>query len=321
MTAQPTQHAWSSEALFNKALLYVGEMEKYTSEDWQFGFWASLSLELIARAALSHVSPTLLANGKDWQNIHHALGHPSTSVGFTPISRGYREVLSMLTKIVPNFTKEFVDSCVRQSVRRDAEVHTGEEAFAGLGTASWLPQYYASCKVLLESMGKNLNDLFDKPKAAEELVASLQDTAAKAVQQDIEKHKRLWEGKAPEGKEASLKQATSWATRQAGHRATCPACGSPSLIRGSSHGDVTTEFGDDMVVQRQTMLPSSFECIACGLRISGLSKLSACGLGDAFTATSTRSVAEFFGLHSDEELEEARAEAAEPDYEEDFNEY
>ena len=69
------------------------------------------------------------------------------------------------------------------------------------------------------------------------------------------------------------------------------------------------------------MLPSSFECTACGLRISGLSRLAACGLGDAFTATSTRSVAEFFGLHSDEELEEARAEAAEPEYEEDFNEY
>ena len=191
------QHAWSSEALFNKALIYVGEMEKYTSGDWQFGFWASLSLELIARAALSHVSPTLLANGKDWQNVQHALGRPSTSVGFKPSSRDYREVLSILTKIVPDFTKEFVDSCVRQSVRRDAEVHTGEEAFAGLGTASWLPQYYAACKVLLESMAKNLSDLFDNPKAAEELVASLQDTAAKAVQQDIEKHRKLWQETSP----------------------------------------------------------------------------------------------------------------------------
>ena len=40
-------------------------------------------------------------------------------------------------------------------------------------------------------------------------------------------------------------------------------------------------------MQRQTMLPSSFECLACKLKISGISKLSACGLGDAFTATST----------------------------------
>lgn len=59
------------------------------------------------------------------------------------------------------------------------------------------------------------------------------------------------------------------------------------LIRGSRHGDVSTEIGKDEVVQRQTMLPSSFECLACKLKISGISKLSACGLGDAFTATST----------------------------------
>ena len=44
------------------------------------------------------------------------------------------------------------------------------------------------------------------------------------------------------------------------------------------------------------MLPTTFECIACGLHISGISKLSACGLGDAFMAKSTYSAAEFFGL-------------------------
>lgn len=321
MTAKPTQNAWSSEALFSKALLYVEEMERYTADDWQFGLWASLSLELIARASLSHISPTLLASRKDWRNVHHALGRPPTSLGFTPVSVATNEVMSILKEIVPGFTNELFESCIKHSVRRNAELHTGEEAFAGLGTSSWLPQYYASCKVLLESMGKALGDLFDNSKAAEDLVASLQDTAAKAVEQDIEKHKKVWENKGPAEKEASLAQAISWASRHAGHRTKCPACSSPSLIHGSSHGDVSTEVGDEVVVQKQRMLPSSFECIACNLRISGLSKLTACGLGDAFTASSRFSVAEFFGLHTDEELEEARAEGAEPPFEDDFNEY
>jgi len=320
MTASPTLDAWSSEALLSKAILYVEEMERYTAEDWQFGFWASLSLEFIARASLSHISPTLLANRKDWRNIHHALGHPPTLLGFTPTSVTTAEVMSILKEILPEFTSELAGSCIKHSNRRNAELHTGEEAFAGLGTSSWLPQYYASSKVLLESMGKTLGDLFDNPKAAEELIASLQDRAAKAVQQDIEAHKQIWKGKSPEERAASLAQATSWAGRHAGHRTSCPACNSPSLLRGSSHGAVTTEVGDDLVVQKQTMVPSSFECIACTLRISGLSKLSACGLGDAFTATSRWSVADFFGLHTDEELEEARAEGAEPQWEDDQNE-
>ena len=67
------------------------------------------------------------------------------------------------------------------------------------------------------------------------------------------------------------------------------------------------------------MSPSSFECVACGLRILGLSKLSAAGLGDAYTAKSSFTAAEFFRLYTEEELEEARN--ATPEFEEDFNEY
>lgn len=86
---------------------------------------------------------------------------------------------------------------------------------------------------------------------------------------------------------------------------------------------MTTKISEDEVVQRQTVLPGSFECIACGLRIAGFSKLSACGLGDAFTAASTFTAAEFFGLYTEDELEEARMEVPEfgPDFEPDFNEY
>ena len=56
---------WSEEALFGKALLYIERMESYTADDWQFGFWSALSLELLARAALAHISPVLLADTKN----------------------------------------------------------------------------------------------------------------------------------------------------------------------------------------------------------------------------------------------------------------
>jgi hypothetical protein len=48
-------------------------------------------------------------------------------------------------------------------------------------------------------------------------------------------------------------------------------------------------------------------------------RLSACGLGDAFTETSVYTAAEFFELYTEEDLEEARA--GMPEYEPDFNEY
>src|SRR5437016_5518350 len=104
MTVKTTQHPWSSEALFNKALIYVGEMERYTADDWHFALWASLSLELIARAALSHISPTLLAGfskNDGWRNIHHALGNPPKSVKFRPKSITTDELLKILKELLP----------------------------------------------------------------------------------------------------------------------------------------------------------------------------------------------------------------------------
>ncbi|EXJ02814.1 hypothetical protein X942_4305 [Burkholderia pseudomallei MSHR5596] len=49
-----------------------------------------------------------------------------------------------------------------------------------------------------------------------------------------------------------------------------------------------------MIVVRQPMLPSHFECKACNLKISGFSKLNACGLGGTFTSKVTFDPTEYF---------------------------
>jgi hypothetical protein len=321
MTGKPTQHGWSPEALFNKALLYVGEMESHAPDDWQHRLWASLSLELLARAALAGISPTLLADRNNWRNIYHALGHPPTAKRFAPVSIRITEVLAILHELCPEFTKELLDSCIEQCGQRNAELHSGEDAIAGPGTSSWLPQYYASCQAFLNSLGKPLEELFKDPKLAGEMIASLKDSAAKSVEKDIHDHAEIWGKKDADERDVLKDQATTWASRHKGHRAACPACGCSALLRGSPQGSVSTDIRQDIVVQKQTMLPSAFECVACGLKISGLSKLSACGLGDAFVSTTNLSPAEFFGLYTEQDLDEARASAAEPEYEEDFNEY
>ncbi|MCC6263341.1 MAG: hypothetical protein IT169_07175 [Bryobacterales bacterium] len=295
-------------------------MEDYSPDDWQHRLWASLSLELLARAALAAISPTLLADRGNWRNVYHALGHPPTAKRFGPVSIRVTEVLNILHELRPEFTKELLDSCIEECAYRNAELHSGEDAISGTGTSTWLPQYYASCQAFLASLGKALQDLFRDPKLAEQMIASLKDTAAKSVEKEIHVHKEKW-GKTEQKQQTVLSgQAATWASRHAGHRAVCPACGSPALLRGSPQGSVSTDIGQDVVVQKQTMLPAAFECVACGLKISGLSKLAACGLGDAFVSTTTLSPAEFFGLYTEQDLDEACASAAEPEWEEDFNE-
>jgi len=311
---------WSRQSLFAKAKLYSQQMESVTAEEWQYGLWSALSLELLARAALANISPVLLADSsKNWRNIMHALGKQPTTKKFTPTSINANEVFARLSEILPEFTEEIAGFCSKHIAYRNAELHTGEAVFATIGTSEWLPKYFKACQILLQSMDMDLSDFVCDSEKAKEMIASLDDAAAKAVQQDIKAHAKVWGNKSENERKEALMQAKAWATRHRGHRIECPACKSPALLQGSPIGPVTTDVEDDEVIERQSMLPSSFECIACGLKIIGFSKLSACGLGDAFSEKITYSAAEYFNLYTEDDLEEARNEI--PDFEPDFNEY
>ena len=165
-------------------------------------------------------------------------------------------------------------------------------------------------------MGQELSSFVRDADAAEELISSLSEAAAKAVTQDIAAYAKVWQDKTPEEKDEAALAATAWATRQSGHRVECPACKSQALVHGKPGGSVVRRLSEDEVEEKQSVIPASFECIACGLRIAGFSKLSACGLGDAFTSTSRYTPAEFFGLYSEDNLEEARSEGYEVGLEE-----
>ena len=314
-----TGHQWSEETLFCKARLYAEQMEKFSISDWQFGLWSALSLELLARAALAHISPVLLADTQNWRNLTHVLGKSPTSKKFSPKTLSTGGVIDRLAELVPTFSSEICGFCREHTGRRNTELHSGELSFEEVGTTEWLPMFYFACKVLLESMDINLADLISDPDTAENLINSRQKDAKKTVGKDIEAHKKVWTNKNDIERKIATARSILWSTRHTGHRVECPACASIALLQGTLSGPVTTDFEMGNVIQRQERFPSSFECIACGLRISGLSKLSACNLGDAFREKSTYSPAEFFELYTEEELEEARSQGLE--FEPDFNDY
>ena len=315
-------HPWSEESLFSKAVLYIERMEENSPDSWQYGFWSALSLEILTRAALAHVSPTLLADNKDWNNLVYAIRGEMMTKGGLPNSLTAREVRQRLKVLVPSYAGEVDNFCANHAQRRNLEVHSGQLPFMTISTNEWLPKFYSACRVLLNSMDKELSDLFSESAVvqAKAQIESLEDTARLTVKQDIENHKKAWLAKELEYQNEASSQAMLWAKPSSGHRAKCPACGSNALIQGAATGAISIKLQEDNIVQRQSLFPSSFECIACGLRITGLSKLSACGLGDVFFATYTYTVAEYFELYTEDELEEARATAIDNFYEPDYNE-
>src|SRR5947207_211026 len=93
-TATRSVHPWSKEAFLTKAQRYGETLNSHARDDWKFAFWASLTLELVARAALANISPTLLAEKSDWNNLYFALGGASTATKFLPKSIAFADVVA-----------------------------------------------------------------------------------------------------------------------------------------------------------------------------------------------------------------------------------
>ena len=81
---------------------------------------------------------------------------------------------------------------------------------------------------------------------------------------------------------------------------TRPACGSTAIVTGEAMVAPTTVLRDDQITETQYYLPSRFECIACGLKISGLSQLQASSLGDTYKVTREFDAVDYYAPPDDE---------------------
>ena len=294
-TSAKTVHPWSRDALLAKAQRYAEEMLMHSRSDWHFGLLSTFVLEFVGRAALAKVSPTLLAEPKDWNNLYFSLGFTPTATKFIPRSIEVTTVFARLREILPAFTPELEGFAAQHLNRRNEELHAGSAPFDGLKT-TWLPTYYETCSVLLISMGESLSFLFgpNETKVAETLIAASKDESAKAVMKSIAAHKTVWESKDANERTKLTGQASTWATRPTGHRLLCPGCSNDALVTGTPISAPLRKLDGDLIVETQEYLPAKFECVACQLKISGLSHLSACGLSSTFKRTFTYDAADYY---------------------------
>lgn len=302
VTPKATPPTWDPEALYLKAQRYVQHMSTLDSDDWEYALWSGFCLEFLARAALANVSPALLAEtDKNWTSLYHALGFTPTEERFVPKSITISEVFKRLTAILPDFTKEHEGFGILHTGRRNAELHTGEPAFDGIKASVWQSRFYMACEILLSSMGMKLADFVgkDEAKVAKQLIAAAADDSAKAVKGEVEAHKKVWQAKRDKERATLSAQASVWATRQAGHRVGCPACASQALVVGEPVSAPVQRINNGEVTETQEYLPNRFECVACGLKISGLSHLTVVGLGDRYKKTQVYDVAERYAPDDD----------------------
>lgn len=295
--------AWDPQTLYDKAERYIQQADSLDKDQWDYALWTSLSLELLARAALANVHPALLAEpDKPGSNLISALGFEPIEKKFAPKSIPVADVFRRLTLMLPDFLAEHEGFGIQHTGLRNAELHSGELAFDGLAAATWQPRFYTTCAILLASMGYALADFVGAEEAAvaEQVMAAAADESAKAVKGDVDAHAQVWAAKSEEERVTLVAQAEVWATRQSGHRAKCPSCGSPALVFGRPAAAAVRKLEDDLIIERQEYLPSHFECIACGLKIASLSRLVVVGLADRYTNKQEYDAAEYYAAPQDE---------------------
>lgn len=257
-----------------------------------------MSLEFLARAALANISPALLAEtGKSWASLYHALGFTPTEKKFAHKSIAISEVLKRLTSIFPTqFTQELENFSILHTGRRNAELHSGELGFDGVKGSTWQPNFYQTCNALLSTMGMTLEDFVGGEEAtvAKQLIASANDKSAETVKGEVKAHSQVWKAKDDGERSVLSGQAALWATRHAGHRVKCPSCTSPALVVGEPVSAPVQKLNDGEITETQEHLPNRFECVACGLKITGLSRLAVVGLSDRYKKTQVYDAVEYY---------------------------
>jgi len=287
---------WSKDDLLKKAQKYAQIMCTHSRDSWEYAFWSTLVLELLARAALSNVSPTLLADSKDWNNLYIALGYKPKAAKFTPKSIDISSVFDRLKTAVPGFTPDHESFGVLHMSRRNEELHSGESTLSVIKGSSWLSSFYQTCEVLLRSMDEELDILIgsSEAKIAQTMIEASNDESAKAIAKSVSAYKVVWDGKDTAEKKLLSAQASAWATRHNGHRVKCPSCNNDALVVGEAVSPPIKSISGDEITEKQEFIPTKFECVACGLKMSGLAHLSACGLSDTYTATFIYDAAEYY---------------------------
>lgn len=292
--------SWERDPLLSKAKLFFGYAFEFQREDHRFGLWSAMGLELLARAAISSVSPTLLAEpDPEQKHLLHALNRGSEKVPRKSISTV--RVLSLCQTLIGAFKTEESTTATAMINRRNDELHSGAAAFSEFTTQQWIAGFYRCCKVLAEFLGESLESIFGKEEAAIalEVLTEVDKEVLHRVKNTIAAHNKVFEALPEDKRTFTIKLAEEEAERlahQRHHRVKCPACSNTATVQGTAFGQEQIVYGEDEIVLEQAVSPNAFSCSVCNLKLVGYAELKAAGLGDQYTRTTTFAPDEYYGL-------------------------
>ena len=226
--------AFKHEALWNKSKIFVDRalQARDDNDEMAFHIWASMGLELLGKAALSHVHPALVADPNHFNSLLAACGG-STGTGRRSVTA--KTVFERLRSISTAFDERMSRECMVMADRRNAELHSGESPLVGLDPRNWVPAFWKAASVLVATQEKTLEDWLGPDEAAR-VAAILLDTAEvhrQTVLARIARRAAEFALRSPAGTQqlqhaeqrARIRPAPPASSEAAYNMVTCPGCG------------------------------------------------------------------------------------------------
>ncbi len=300
---------WAAESLYGKAKTFARRAHDGSIGSAAFGFWMSLSLELLSRAALAKVHPVLLADPQSEDNIHYAFGIVPKK---PPRSIQSKAVFARCSVHVPGFTDRMSGHCLILADRRNSELHTGAASFEGIDNSTWLPATYEVIEILLKHLSRDFSDFLgqEHESQATEVLKNRIETRKQEVMERIgaarKQFSTVTEDWIQQRKDHVTQRAAAWVRESSLRKAVkCPVCGLDAIMSGESVGRTPARINEDTgTIQREVrVLPTSFDCPYCSLKLRGYQELNEAGLGAIFIAEEEEDPIEFFGIVPEEHVD------------------
>jgi hypothetical protein len=302
MTEKPAPTAITKEGLLGKSRVYVQRAfrAKQANDFDEYQLWLSLALELLGKAALADIHSSLVVDPTSSASLFAASGVIITSDIKTITAATLYERLGHLSKYFDKSVKEF---CNAISLRRNAELHSGELPFQ-MRVDGWEGRFWHAAQVILDLLRSDLEKWLgaDRAKAPTQIVAeaaeALQEAAKLRVSQArvhfLERPKKQREGALllSKTKHAFHYQKMFSFTAEHDWEVNCPACTGRAFFTGDSYEEEVLdsspgEDGWEEAVEK-TYGAEEFRCPTCDLHLDSRGEIEAVGLDPDYTKVETR---------------------------------
>lgn len=303
MTAVEVAPALSPEALLGKSKIYIARAlaAKGRKAMGEYQLWASLALELLGKSALADIHPCLVADPQSYVSLFAAAG---MHIGTDLKTITAKTLFERLSHTSTRFDKKTQEFCEGMSLKRNAELHSGEAPFEATVLASWEGRYWHTAEIILEIKGETIEEWLgsNQAKAPKELVAEYTHAVSEAAKIRVETAAEAF-GKLPKKNRTEAHAQASRLSTWDVHKnfklfsdsiweAKCPACGSKAFLAGVKYGEEVSEEQDDEFPGEETvdvqLVAEEFRCPSCKLHLDSRDEIEAADLEVEHTETETR---------------------------------